>query len=110
MKLERRDLDLGELTAILDRARAGGALSTEERDKLKAALDTLAFLTKEIGAKGASIERLRRMLFGARTEKTDTLFPDLPASAGATGAPSGGRADTNASGTQQFYRVSAGKL
>ena len=72
MKFERRDIDLGELTAILDRA----GLSTEERDKLKAALDTLAFLTDEIGAKGMTIERLRRMLFGLRTEKTDKIFPD----------------------------------
>ena len=86
MTFERRDIDVGELTAILERAGAG-ALSAEERDKLKAALDTLAFLTGEIGAKGMTIERLRRMLFGARTEKTDTLFPDPPAGAGAAGEP-----------------------
>ena len=88
MKFERRDIDLGELTAILDRAGAG-ALSAAERDKLKAALDTLAFLTHEIGAKGASIERLRRMLFGARSEKTDKVFPDKP---------SGERSGSDASG------------
>jgi transposase len=78
MKFERRDIDLGDLMAILDRA-GGGALSAEERDKLKAALDTLAFLTSEIGVKGMTIERLRRMLFGASTEKTDKLFPGSPA-------------------------------
>jgi len=88
MKFERRDIDLGELTAILDRAGAG-ALSAEERDKLKTALDTLAFLTHEIGAKGASIERLRRMLCGARSEKTDKVFPDKP---------SGERSGSDASG------------
>jgi len=48
MKFERRDIDLGEITAILDRAGVG-ALSTEERDKLKAGLDTLEFLTNENG-------------------------------------------------------------
>lgn len=74
MKIERRDLDLGELTAILDRA----GLSDEERDKLKAALETLEFLTGEIGAKGMTIERLRRIVFGASTEKTDKIFPDSP--------------------------------
>ena len=77
MKIERRDFDLGELTAIVERAQSS-TLSTEESDKLKAALDTLAFLTNEIGSKGASILRLRQMLFGARTEKTDTIFPDPP--------------------------------
>jgi transposase len=75
MKPPRCDLDLGELTAIVDRA----GLSEEEREKLKGALDTLAFLTDEIGSKGASILRLRRMLFGASSEKTNKLFPDSPA-------------------------------
>ena len=36
MKIERRDIDLAELTAILDRT-GDGALSEEDRDKLKAA-------------------------------------------------------------------------
>ncbi|OFV88150.1 MAG: hypothetical protein A3J75_07135 [Acidobacteria bacterium RBG_16_68_9] len=73
MKVERRDIDLGELTAILDRVSCH--LSDEERDKLKAALDTLALLATEIGNKGTTIERLRRMLFGAGTEKTEKIFP-----------------------------------
>jgi len=85
MKFERRDLDLGELMAILDRA----SLSAEERDKLKAALDTLAFLTGEIGTKGMTIERLRRMVFGARTEKTEKIFPGAPQEAGGGATPSG---------------------
>lgn len=78
MTFERRDLDLGALTAILDRAGAGGALSPAERDQLQAALDTLAYLTNEIGAKGMTIERLRRMLFGARTEKTNKVCKCSP--------------------------------
>ena len=82
MKFERRDLDLSELTAILDRS----GLSAEERDKLKGALDTLAFLTGDIGTKGASILRLRRMLFGASTEKTGKIFPDPPKSEGTAAA------------------------
>ena len=100
MKFERRDIDLGELTAILDRAGVG-ALSPEDRDKLKAALDTLAFLTDQIGAKGASIGRLRRMLFGASTEKTDKVFPDPPGGPDAPASPPGGGTDTEASATQR---------
>jgi transposase len=69
MKVERRDLDLGKLTAILQRI--SEHLSDQEHADLQAALDTLAVLTTEIGSKGASIQRLRRMLFGPRTEKTD---------------------------------------
>ena len=94
MKFERRDLDLGELTAILDRA----SLSSEERDKLKAALDTLAFLTGEIGTKGMTIERLRRMVFGASTEKTEKIFPDAPKEEGGGSKPS---SDDNAAASGQ---------
>jgi hypothetical protein len=77
MKIARRAVDLSELTAIVERAQRS-TLSTEESAKLQAALDTLAFLTNEIGSKGASLRRLRQMLFGVSTEKTDKLFPDPP--------------------------------
>jgi transposase len=85
MKRERRDLDLGELTAILERISAH--LSDTEREQLTAALDTLAFLTHEIGAKGMTIEKLRRMLFGTRTEKTDHVFPPPPTDQARDAAP-----------------------
>jgi transposase len=91
MKFERRDLDLGELTAIVERA----GLSAEERDKLKGALDTLAFLTGEISSKGASILRLRRMLFGASTEKTANIFPDPPTDEGSAAAGAGNEPQEN---------------
>ncbi len=78
MKAERREIAREEIEAIIERS-AHAPLGAEEREKLKAALDTLVFLTNEIGAKGASIERLRRMLFGASTEKTDKVFPKPPA-------------------------------
>jgi transposase len=78
MTVERRDIDIDTLTAIVDRAQTAG-LSAEECDTLKAAIDTLALLTNEIGSKGVSIRRLRQMLFGASTEKTDKVFPDPPA-------------------------------
>ena len=46
------------------------ALSETDYATLKAAVDTLAFLTQELEAKGTTIERLRKWLFGASTEKT----------------------------------------
>ena len=59
-------------------------MSAADHAKLKAAVDTLAFLTAELQAKGTSLDRLRRLLFGAPTETTRTILgagaaPDQPA-------------------------------
>ena len=59
---ERIELGIEELTHILDRA--ASSLSTEDLAKLRAAVDTLGFLTQELEAKGASVQRLRHLLFG----------------------------------------------
>ena len=77
------DVPLEELNAIVERTQA--VLSNEEHAKLKAAMDTLAFLTEELKNKQASLERLRRLLFGAKTESTRTVLgsaaPPAPADA-----------------------------
>jgi hypothetical protein len=70
-KPKRRELKLEDLGAILERAKT--ALSTEDHATLSAAVDTLAFLTRELEAKGASIRRLRKLLFGSSTEKTSQV-------------------------------------
>jgi transposase len=75
-----RDLPVAELAGIVDRARP--ALSEADYTKLKAAVDTLTFLTQELLAKGTTIDRLRRMLFGASTEKTSQVVGEPPAEAG----------------------------
>jgi transposase len=67
------DLTLDEVGAILEQAKSS-PLTADGYAKLKAAMDTLAFLTRELQAKSTSLERLRRMLFGAKTEKTSGLF------------------------------------
>jgi hypothetical protein len=89
-----RDLKVEELVAIVARTR--GALSADDHAKLKAAIDTLAFLTAELQATGTSLDRLRRLLFGAPTEKTRTLLgadaaldqPDVPPRAAGSEAAS----------------------
>jgi transposase len=99
------EIELRELEAILARAKAG-PLGDAEIDKLKAAMGTLAFLTRELEAKGASIQRLRRMLFGPSTEKTSQVVGSKPggeaapkATAGtSSSAPSDGSQDEDASG------------
>lgn len=84
-------IELSELKAILAHAKAG-PLGESELGKLEAAVDTLAFLTRELEAKGASIARLRRMLFGPSTEKTSQVV-------GTSSGASGAQRDANAPST-----------
>jgi transposase len=64
--VERIELDMSELLKIVDRA----GLPKEDLEKLRAALETLQFMTQELEKKRVSIARLRKMLFGASTEST----------------------------------------
>ncbi len=73
---ERIELGVEDLTKILDRA-ASSPLVAEDLGKLRAAVDTLAFLAREIESKGASIQRLRILLFGAKTETTRRVLAAL---------------------------------
>ncbi len=67
-----------EMAAILERTRA--VLSPEEHAKLAGAIDTLAQVTAQLQTKDASIERLRRMIFGASTETSrNVLGTNAPA-------------------------------
>ena len=66
------ELPLNELTAIVERTKSA-PLSPDDHARLKAAMDTLAFVTAELQATGTSLNRLRRLLFGAPTEKTRTI-------------------------------------
>ena len=72
-----RELPIAELAGIVERAKTA-PLNEAEYAKLKAAMETLAFLTQELLAKGTTIDRLRRMLFGASTEKTSQVVGELP--------------------------------
>ena len=58
-KPKRRDLAIDELLAIVERARP--SLNEDDHETLKAAVDTLGHLTRELEAKGTSIKRLREM-------------------------------------------------
>lgn len=68
-------MDVRELDAILERARA--ALSPEDHEKLRSAVETLEFLTRELESKGTSIDRLRRLLFGSSTETTSRVLREV---------------------------------
>ena len=69
----RRDVKIDQLEAILERARTA-PLGDADLETLRSAVDTLAFVTRELEMKGASIRRLRRLLFGASTEKTSKVL------------------------------------
>ena len=68
------DVPPDELTAIVAKAERGEVLSAEEAGKLRAAIELIGFLRTELQSKTTSLERLRKMLFGAPTEKTAAVL------------------------------------
>jgi transposase len=74
----------------MDRAKA--VLFEADHEALLQAVQTLTFLTQELQAKGASLERLRRMLFGSPMEKTSQVLDDAtPASRDGSNGGKGGQ-------------------
>lgn len=97
-----QDVSYVELQRIVEKAKTGG-LNDDEFEKLSGAIDTLAGVTQELEKKGMTIARLRKMLFGATTEKTDVLFNDAhngdddrKANEGGEGEDSGGADESTA--------------
>lgn len=86
----QRTLKLDELQGIMNRAKA--VLCEADHEALLQAVQTLTFLTQELQAKGASLERLRRMLFGSPTEKTRQVLDEAsPASRDGSNGGKGGQ-------------------
>ncbi len=82
----RIEVDLSALGAIVERSK--GVLTAEEHQQLKGAVETLAFLTRELESKSTSLERLRRFLFGG-SEKTSKVLGEQPSTAPEAGEGSG---------------------
>jgi transposase len=91
---QHQAVDVTKLEAIIERAKA--ALSMEEHATLKASLETLAFLQQELKSKGASIERLRQIVFGSKTEKTSAVFPNSAGPGTTAGQPKHGEGEGRA--------------
>jgi transposase len=68
----RLEVTMEELQRLVERTRA--VLSDEEYSHLKKAVETLGYLTQLVEDRKTTIERLRRILFGATTEKTRNVF------------------------------------
>jgi hypothetical protein len=73
--LPRLDVSREELQSLLEHARSG--LSELEYQQLKAALDTLAYLTELVEDKSTTIARLRQILFGSSSEKMSQVLQTL---------------------------------
>ena len=70
---KRIDLNPEELEALLDRVR-NGSLQDGDYEIIRAMSETIAFLSHVSEEKAASIKRLLRMLFGAKTEKAKNVI------------------------------------
>jgi transposase len=86
--LKAMDVEQQRIAAILERTRA--VLSDEEHATLSSLVDTVALVQAELQGKDASLERLRRMIFGATTESTRNVLGEKrgePAAEGSTQEP-----------------------
>lgn len=90
--MQTMEVEQKRIAAILERTRA--VLSDEEHATLSSIVDTVALVQAELQGKDASLERLRRMIFGATTESTRNVLgeppdepPDEPPGAGSTEKP-----------------------
>ena len=71
-KIERQDVSVEELKSIIEKSKS--VLSEEEVKKLEGAIDTLTVVTNELELKGTTVRRLRRLLFGASSEKLSAVL------------------------------------
>jgi hypothetical protein len=74
----RVKVPIERLNAIVERTRTE-PLPADEHATLKAAVDTLARLTEELETKTTTLERVRHLIFGPRTETTDKVLGKDPA-------------------------------
>jgi transposase len=96
--IRRAKVPIERLQAIVERTRSE-PLAQPDRATLKAAVDTLARLTEELETKTTTLERVRRLIFGPSSERTDAVLgkdspqgappPDTDPSGGSTGTSAG---------------------
>jgi transposase len=88
------ELDSEQLESLLSRMEAG-QLTAEDVETLRAALQSYLYVTQLIDQKSTTIARLRKLLFGAETEKTAAVTgrpAESPSTAGTDEAGSPGEA------------------
>ena len=102
---ERVELNMKELEDILERAKTH-PLTDEECAKLRKALETLLYLTDLVGDKVTTISRLRKILFGASTEKIRNILGTESAKTGSppAGSPEIPPGDPSAESSQEKFK------
>src|SRR3954466_10017670 len=101
--LELVDVDSERLEEVLRRAEQ--SLDEKDAELIRAVFESYAYVTELVEDKTTSIRRLRQLLFGSRTEKTDSVVgkktkaPDAagPRDAAADADMAGGAEDTDES-------------
>lgn len=80
-KPEIIEMDFAKLEALLDRAEHG-AIEKEDYQTIRTVFESYYYLTQLIDQKSTSISRLRKLLFGASTEKTAAVLARIEAAVG----------------------------
>ena len=93
------ELDAEQLDALVLRVEAG-ELAPGDIETLIAALKSYVYVTQLIDQKSTSIARLRKLLFGAETEKTAAVTGRAAESTAPGGPAAGGRDDAAAAKTR----------
>ena len=74
---ERIDMKPEELDALVARVK-NGTLKEGDSEVIETMAETIKFLSSAVDEKSMSIDRLRRLLFGVRTEKTKNVLKERP--------------------------------
>lgn len=80
------ELNQQELEQILDQALTS-PLARGDYDKLRAVLNTLAYMTQLLENKNTTLQRLRQIVFGSSSEKTNQVLPHANSGTGAVPPP-----------------------
>jgi len=90
--IQRLDVHMDELEDILQRAKP--VLDEGQYEKLRALVDSFAYLTDLLEDKAITIDRLRKLLFGSGSEKTREVLKDQdPGATAQNGDESPGKTD-----------------
>src|SRR3982751_4034160 len=93
--LELVEVDSDRLEEVLHRAEQ--ALDEKDAALIRAVFESYAYVTELVEDKNTSIRRLRQLLFGSRTETTDSVVGQKTKTPDATG-PRGAAADADLAG------------
>lgn len=94
--IPRLEISMEQLQKLVERARTE-PLSEEEYMQLKAAIETLGYLTQVMEDQDTTIQRLRQILFGPKTETTEKVLQQIGKNQEKSPRGEGGSAEANGS-------------